>query len=168
MASDIQPGDVIQLPQPYLLFLGDTTEAAYAKTALESWGIQNVQYDAWDTEFGRGWQLKKFSLQSVEPVYFPVIAYPKAWTPGMVKPGPVQAEAIYLDVKTEAVRVVIGLDEALPSMRNLVLIGSPARMGGEVMGLLAVLGPTRMDYQHTITAVSYIARLFDKVLNENE
>jgi hypothetical protein len=25
-----------------------------------------------------------------------------------------------------------------------------------------------MDYQHTITAVSYIARLFDKVLNENE
>ncbi len=74
----------------------------------------------------------------------------------------------YLDVKTEAVRVVIGLDETMPSMRNLVLIGSPARMGGEVMGLLAVLGPTRMDYQHTITAVSYIARLFDKVLNENE
>ena len=74
----------------------------------------------------------------------------------------------YLDVKTEAVRVVIGLDETLPSMRNLVLIGSPARMGGEVIGLLAVLGPTRMDYQHTITAVSYIARLFDKVLNENE
>src|SRR5258706_5957871 len=61
----------------------------------------------------------------------------------------------YLDVKTEAVRVVIGLDEALPSMRNLVLIGSPARMGGEVMGLLAVLGPTRMDYQHTITAGSF-------------
>ena len=73
----------------------------------------------------------------------------------------------YLDVKTEAVRVVIGLDEALPSMRNLVLIGSPARMGGEVMGLLAVLGPTRMDYQHTITAVGYIAQLFDKLLNEN-
>ena len=74
----------------------------------------------------------------------------------------------YLDVKQEAVRVVIGLDEAQPSMRNLVLIGTPARVGGEVMGSLAVIGPTRMDYQHTITAVSYIARLFDKVLNENE
>jgi hypothetical protein len=24
-----------------------------------------------------------------------------------------------------------------------------------------------MDYQHTITAVSYIAQLFDKLLNEN-
>jgi len=74
----------------------------------------------------------------------------------------------YLDAKQEAVRVVIGLDEAQPSLRNLVLIGTPARVGGEVMGSLAVLGPTRMDYQHTITAVSYIARLFDKILNENE
>jgi heat-inducible transcriptional repressor len=74
----------------------------------------------------------------------------------------------YLDAKQEAVRVVIGLDEATPSMRNLVLIGTPARVGGEVMGSLAVLGPTRMDYQGTITAVSYIARLFDKILNESE
>jgi heat-inducible transcriptional repressor len=74
---------------------------------------------------------------------------------------------VYLDVKQEAVRVVIGLDEAQPSMRNLVLIGAPARIGGDVMGSLAVLGPTRMDYQHTITAVSYIARLFDKVLNDS-
>jgi heat-inducible transcriptional repressor len=74
----------------------------------------------------------------------------------------------YLDAKQEAVRVVIGLDEALPSMRNFVLIGAPARVGGEVMGSLAVIGPTRMDYQHAITTVSYIARLFDKVLNESE
>ncbi len=74
----------------------------------------------------------------------------------------------YLDVKQEAVRVVIGLDEALPSMRNFVLIGAPAHAGNEVMGSLAVIGPTRMYYQHTITAVSYIARLFDKILNESE
>jgi heat-inducible transcriptional repressor len=74
----------------------------------------------------------------------------------------------YLDTKQEAVRVVIGLDEAMPSMRNFVLIGAPARVGGDVMGSLAVIGPTRLDYQHTMSAVSYIARLFDKVLNESE
>jgi heat-inducible transcriptional repressor len=74
----------------------------------------------------------------------------------------------YLDAKQEAVRVVIGLDQTLPSMRNFVLIGAPARVGGEVMGSLAVIGPTRIDYEHTMTAVSYIARLFDKVLNESE
>jgi heat-inducible transcriptional repressor len=53
-------------------------------------------------------------------------------------------------------------------MRNLVLIGAPARVGGEVMGSLAVIGSTRIDYEHTITAVSYIARLFDRILNESE
>ncbi len=74
----------------------------------------------------------------------------------------------YLDAKQEAVRVVIGLQEAAPYLRNFVLIGAPARVGGEVMGSLAVIGPTRIDYQHTITAVSYIARLFDNILNESQ
>lgn len=80
----------------------------------------------------------------------------------------VQLLSAYLDTKQEAVRVVIGLDKELPSMSNFVLIGAPARVGNEVMGSLAVIGPTRIDYQHTMTAVSYIARLFDKILNESE
>ncbi len=80
----------------------------------------------------------------------------------------VQLLGAYLDVKQEAVRVVIGLDQTLPSMQNFVLIGAPARAGNDVMGSLAVIGPTRMDYQHTMTAVSYIARLFDRILNESE
>jgi heat-inducible transcriptional repressor len=80
----------------------------------------------------------------------------------------VQLLGAYLDTKQEAVRVVIGLDKTLPSMSNFVLIGAPARVGNEVMGSLAVIGPTRIDYQHTMTAVSYIARLFDKILNESE
>jgi len=71
----------------------------------------------------------------------------------------------YVDTRQEAVRVVIGLEDRLPEMRNLVLIGAPARVGEQVVGSLAVIGPTRMDYEHTITAVSYIAQLFDKVLN---
>jgi len=71
----------------------------------------------------------------------------------------------YLDTQQEAVRVVIGLEETVPEMRNFVLIGAPARVGEEMLGSLAVIGPTRMDYQHTITAVSYIAQLFDKLLN---
>jgi heat-inducible transcriptional repressor len=73
----------------------------------------------------------------------------------------------YLDTKQASVRVVIGLEEAMPEMRNFVLIGAPARVGDEMRGSLAVIGPTRMDYQHTITAVSHIAQLFDKLLNEN-
>jgi heat-inducible transcriptional repressor len=73
----------------------------------------------------------------------------------------------YLDVRQEAVRVVVGLEDAMPHLNNFVLIGTPARVGDEVMGSLAVIGPTRMDYEHTITAVSYIARLFDRLWNES-
>jgi heat-inducible transcriptional repressor len=60
------------------------------------------------------------------------------------------------------------LDQAPADLKNFVLIGAPARVGNEVVGSLAVIGPTRMDYQHTITAVSYIAQLFDRILNESE
>ena len=74
----------------------------------------------------------------------------------------------YVDTRQEAVRVIIGLEETMPDLSSFVLIGAPARSGQEILGRLAVIGPTRMDYQHTITAVSYIARLFDKLLNDPE
>ena len=80
----------------------------------------------------------------------------------------VELLSAYLDSQHEAVRVVIGLQEAMPHMGNFVLIGAPAKAGDEVMGSLAVIGPSRMDYQHTISAVSYIASLVDKVLNDSE
>lgn len=73
----------------------------------------------------------------------------------------------YLDTRQEAVRVVVGLEDTMPHLNNFVLIGTPARVGDEVMGSLAVIGPTRMDYEHTITAVSYIARMFDQLWNES-
>lgn len=72
----------------------------------------------------------------------------------------------YIHARQEAVRVVIGLEDALPEMRDLVLIGAPARVGNEVIGSLAVIGPTRMDYENTTAAVSYIAKLFDRIFNE--
>ena len=78
----------------------------------------------------------------------------------------VELLSAYVDARQEAVRVVIGLEDAVPQMRNFVLIGAPAHVGDEVVGSLAVIGPTRMDYEHSISAVSYIARLFDRILNE--
>lgn len=74
--------------------------AEYAKATLEGYGLQNVQIDYWGEEFGRGWELKKFTLQTIEPMTTPIIAYPKAWSHGIK--GTVTADAVYLDVKTEA------------------------------------------------------------------
>ena len=70
--------------------------------------------------------------------------------------------AAYLDANQETVRVVFGLEEFEPQLRDFVLIGAPAKQDGEVVGSLAVIGPMRIDYQHAITAVSYISQLFEK------
>lgn len=74
--------------------------AGYSKSTLESWGVENVHFDHWDEVFGKGWELKKFYLESTAPTYYPLIAYPKAWSPGVK--GTLKAEAVYLDIKTEA------------------------------------------------------------------
>lgn len=74
--------------------------ADYAKGSLEKWGLQNAHIDTWDEEFGRGWQVKKFSMQVVSPSTAPIIAHPKAWSPGIK--GTVQTDVVYLDVKNEA------------------------------------------------------------------
>jgi len=69
----------------------------------------------------------------------------------------------YVDSRQQSVRVVVGLEEAIPGMHNLVLVGAPARLGLENMGTVAVIAPTRMQYQETINAVSYITQLSDKL-----
>ena len=70
----------------------------------------------------------------------------------------------YLDARQKNVRVIVGLEEAMPEMGNLVLIGAPARVGEESLGTLAVLGSTRIRYQETMDAVSYIAQLSTRLL----
>jgi heat-inducible transcriptional repressor len=69
----------------------------------------------------------------------------------------------YVDARQRSVRIVVGLEEAIPGMHNLVLIGAPARMGTENTGTVAVIAPTRMQYQETINAVSYISQLSDRI-----
>jgi heat-inducible transcriptional repressor len=71
----------------------------------------------------------------------------------------------YVDGKQQEVRVVVGLDETSPAMQDLVLIGAPARLGGANLGRVAVIAPTRIQYQEMIQAVSYIARLSERILD---
>ncbi|HVC89082.1 MAG TPA: heat-inducible transcriptional repressor HrcA, partial [Acidobacteriaceae bacterium] len=68
----------------------------------------------------------------------------------------------YVDSKQPSVRVVVGLEEAIPEMRDLVLIAAPARRGAEHLGTVAVIGPTRIQYASAIGTVTYIADLFGR------
>jgi len=70
----------------------------------------------------------------------------------------------YVDGRQQEVRVVVGLDEASPAMQDLVLIGAPARLGGTNLGTVAVIAPTRIQYQEMIQAVRYVARLSERIL----
>ncbi|MBK8557487.1 MAG: M20/M25/M40 family metallo-hydrolase [Lewinellaceae bacterium] len=69
----------------------------WAVKELNSWGLDNVHTEAWGP-FGRGWELQHFEMHANTPVYFPVEAWPKAWSPSTK--GTVQGEVIYLDAKT--------------------------------------------------------------------
>jgi heat-inducible transcriptional repressor len=75
----------------------------------------------------------------------------------------------YVDGRQQEVRVVVGLglaglDEASQAMQDLVLIGAPARLGGTSLGTVAVIAPTRIQYQEMIQAVRYIAKLSERIL----
>src|SRR5687767_431842 len=70
----------------------------WTRDTMAKWGMQNAKLEAWGP-FGRGWSLKNYSAQVVAPQAFPVIAFPKAWSPSTK--GAVTAEVVYLEAKTD-------------------------------------------------------------------
>jgi len=65
------------------------------------------------------------------------------------------------------VQVVIGSENTTASLHNCTLITAPYRIGdGETMGTLSVLGPTRIEYARMISIVSYVARILEKLMSQ--
>ncbi|WZO99960.1 M20/M25/M40 family metallo-hydrolase [Isosphaeraceae bacterium EP7] len=71
----------------------------WTRDQMTEWGLVNAHLEPWGP-FGRGWTLKRFSIQVSDPQCIPLIAYPKAWSPGF--DAPVTAPLVYFDVKTES------------------------------------------------------------------
>ncbi len=73
--------------------------AEWTKKKLTEWELVNVKLETWGP-FGRGWTNEKFSARAIAPsVSFPVIAYPKAWTPGTN--GPVEGDVVAAVIANE-------------------------------------------------------------------
>ncbi|MGH9901362.1 MAG: M20/M25/M40 family metallo-hydrolase [Pyrinomonadaceae bacterium] len=70
----------------------------WTRDKLAEWGLKNARLEPWGP-FGRGWTLRRFSAEVIEPQAFPLLAYPKAWSPGT--DGPLAAEVFYIDADTE-------------------------------------------------------------------
>jgi heat-inducible transcriptional repressor len=68
----------------------------------------------------------------------------------------------YIDTRQESVRVVFDLEDQAPEMAGLVLIAARATLGGETLGTVGVIGPKRMQYERTMSAVSYVAQVLER------
>ena len=66
------------------------------------------------------------------------------------------------------VQVIIGSENAASSLQNCTLITAPYRIGGgDTIGTLSVLGPTRIEYARMISIVSYVARILERMMSKD-
>ena len=104
----------------------------WTRDQMTKWGLSNAHLEAWGP-FGRGWSLKRFSAQIIEPQAIPLIAYPKAWSPATN--GTVTAEVVYIDAKNDA-----ELEKFKGKVKGAIVLSAPLR---EVKAHFEALG-TRM------------------------
>ena len=91
----------------------------YARDKLREWGLENAHLEAWGP-FGRGWSMEGLTANVLSPRFSPLIAYPKAWSPGTN--GAVRGEVVLLDVKT-----VADLDKYKGKLKGKIVLFSEAR-----------------------------------------
>jgi hypothetical protein len=72
--------------------------ANWARDRFASWGLTNARLEPF--EFGTGWELLHVSAAMTEPRYFPLIAYPEAWSSSTA--GALSGRVVYLGDKSAA------------------------------------------------------------------
>jgi carboxypeptidase Q len=72
--------------------------ADWTRKKLIQWELVNVNLEPWGP-FGRGWSNERLSAEVLSPTPFPIIAYPKAWTPGTS--GPVAGDVVIAVINNE-------------------------------------------------------------------
>jgi len=105
----------------------------WTRDEMTKWGLQNAHLEPWGP-FGRGWSLKRFSAQVTEPQSIPLIAFPKAWSPGTN--GTITGDVVYLNAKDEA-----ELEQFKGKLKGAIVLTSGMR---EVKARFEALG-TRRD-----------------------
>jgi carboxypeptidase Q len=71
--------------------------AAWAKDKLASMGLSNSHLEGWEP-LGRSWEIKHYSANVIGLQVFPLLSYPKAWSPGV----DAKADVIVFDAKTDS------------------------------------------------------------------
>ena len=68
----------------------------WTRAKLEEWGLENAHLEGLD--FGRGWSFDHAAVHMIQPRPTPLLALPKAWTPGT--DGPVTGQAMRVTLES--------------------------------------------------------------------
>jgi heat-inducible transcriptional repressor len=69
------------------------------------------------------------------------------------------------DLMAGSVRVYIGAENAHEEMHDVSLVLAPYGRSGRAMGVVGVVGPTRMAYPHAISSVRYVSGLMNELVD---
>jgi len=67
--------------------------------------------------------------------------------------------------QADGVEIFIGSESGYSVLRDCSVIGAPYQIGNQVVGVLGVIGPTRIDYEKVIPVVDITAKLLSSALN---
>ncbi len=72
-----------------------------------------------------------------------------------------------LESSKSGVRTLIGQENPDREMQYCAIVVAPYHYRDRVVGVLGVVGPTRMEYERAITTVDYVAHLCSRLLSAN-
>ncbi|HEV8592233.1 MAG TPA: M28 family peptidase, partial [Pyrinomonadaceae bacterium] len=123
----------------------------WTRDTLAKWGLENAHLESWGP-FGRGWTLKKFYAMVDGPTAFPLIAYPKAWSPGtntLIAQTPVDPKA--KKPKTPVVTLPANLNTEYSAEVvhfNATNEAELEQYKGKLKGKIVLVGPIREVKAH--------------------
>ncbi len=68
----------------------------------------------------------------------------------------------------EGVEIFIGSESGYSVLSDCSLVGAPYQINGEIVGVLGVIGPTRIAYEQVIPVVDVTAKLLSSALNSHK
>ena len=71
-------------------------------------------------------------------------------------------------LKAEGVRIFIGHESGFQILDDCSVVTAPYTLGQEVVGVLGVIGPTRMAYERVIPIVDITAKLLSSALTNQQ
>ena len=71
-----------------------------------------------------------------------------------------------LSLRGEGVQIFIGGESGVGAPDEVSVVTSPYKVGGEVVGTVGVIGPTRMAYDRVVPIVDVTAKLLSSALSQ--